>query len=30
VDVHELLDPVLGALHPQGLDDVTLVGIARS
>jgi serine phosphatase RsbU (regulator of sigma subunit) len=29
-DPHELLDAVLEAMHPQGLDDVTLVGIART
>jgi light-regulated signal transduction histidine kinase (bacteriophytochrome) len=29
-DPQELLDGVLGALNPQGADDVTLVGIART
>jgi light-regulated signal transduction histidine kinase (bacteriophytochrome) len=29
VDPHQLLDAVLEAMHPQGSDDVTLVGIAR-
>ena len=30
VDPHELLDAVLGSLIPNGTDDVTLVGIART
>ena len=30
VDPHELLDAVLGSLTPNGTDDVTLVGIART
>ena len=29
-DPDELLDAVLAAMHPQGVDDVTLVGIART